>query len=413
MHRIKFTRIKQHFPENSLPDVNVAVEKALEGLNGVIVPGGSIAIGVGSRGIDNLQVVVKETVRWIREKKANPFIVPAMGSHGGATPEGQTAILNDYGITEREVGAPVRATMEVVSLKSWKGPNELFMDRYAYESDGIIMINKVKPHTDFRGTYESGLVKMSVIGLGKEKGALAMHKFGVYGLSRLMEGSGRHIFSTGKILGGIALVENAYDETMLIKGLPAVEVFKVEPALLELAKNNRPAFPLNKFDVLILDRMGKNISGAGIDTNIIGRIKIHGQDEPSSPSIRAITVSDLTDESHGNATGVGLADVMTRKLYKKIDFRTTYTNIVTSSFLERGKLPVIAETDAKALAYALRSCGYLEPGSEKIIRVRDTLHMDEMYVSEAVLHEIGSSPAIEVIRPARDIFDEKGMMDDF
>jgi hypothetical protein len=303
--------------------------------------------------------------------------------------------------------------METVGIEGWKGPNQLFMDKLAWQSDGVFLINKVKPHTDFRGVYESGLVKMAVIGLGKEKGALDIHKFGVYGLSHLLEGSARHVFSTGKILGGIAIIENAYDETMLIRALYAEEIFEEEPKLLKLAKDNRPSFPLGKFDVLTIDRMGKDISGVGIDTNIIGRLRIHGQEEPASPEINAIMVTDLTDASHGNATGVGLADVITKRLFDKIDLKITNTNIITSSFLERGKIPLVAETDEKALAYALRSCGFMKPGKEKIIRIRDTLHMDEMYVSEAILREVINKSGIEVMGTAEAIFNTDGKMKDF
>ncbi len=410
MTNFQLTKIRQHFSDNSMHDVKKEVRRELLRFDQQIKAGKNIAISVASRGIDNLELIVKETVSFVKEKGAIPFIIPAMGSHGGATVEGQLAILTDYGITEDKIGVPVRATMEVVEIKNEENPNRLFMDKMAYASDGVLMINKIKPHTDFRGKYESGLAKMSVIGLGNEKGANAIHKFGVYGLSHMLQGSAKNIISTGKILGGIAIVENASDRTMLIRALLANEIIDKEPELLDLAKRNRPTFPVEDIDVLILDRMGKNISGAGIDTNIIGRIKIYGQDEPGNPSIKSIVVTDLTNESHGNAIGIGLADVITKKLKDKIDFFVTYTNVVTSSFFERGKIPVVAETDQEAMQYALRSCGYIKPGNERIIRLRDTLHLEVLYVSDGILKEIQSKDQIEIIETGKELFDRQSFL---
>lgn len=409
----QLSRIRQHFIENSLKDVKGEVSRALQRFVPLVSSGSKIAIAVGSRGIDHLEEVVLETVHFVKERGATPFIIPAMGSHGGATAEGQVTLLSDYGITEDKMGAPVKASMEVVEIPHETNPNPLFMDKFAFLSDGVILINKVKPHTDFRGLYESGLTKMSVIGLGKEKGARSIHRFGVFGLSELLPVACRKILSAGKILGGIALIENAYDETMIVKALLAGEILDKEPELLDIAKKNRPSFPVDNIDLLILDRMGKNISGVGIDTNIIGRLKIHGQKEPKSPAIKAIMVTDLTDESHGNATGVGLADVITRKLAEKIDYNITYTNIITSSFFERGKLPLVAETDQNGMVYALRSCGYIQPGEERIIRAKDTLHLNELYVSDRILNEIKDRPNIEIIKTGVDLMNQHGSLCDF
>ncbi|MBS0001240.1 MAG: hypothetical protein KFF73_19805 [Cyclobacteriaceae bacterium] len=413
MINYQLTKIRQKFTQNSLKDVRGEIRKELSRFAGIIPQGSQIAVAVGSRGIDNLDIAVKETIDFLKDKGAEPFIIPAMGSHGGATPEGQIAILRDYGITEEKMGIPVRSSMEVVEIPNEADPDPLYMDKHAFLSDGVLMINKIKPHTDFRGEYESGLAKMAVIGLGKEKGALAIHQYGVYGLSELLPVAAGKILSHGKILGGIALVENAYDETMMVRGLLAEEILLKEPGLLKIARENRPFFPAGNIDVLILDRMGKNISGAGIDTNIIGRIRIRGQQEPASPVIKSIMVTDLTDESHGNATGVGLADVVTGKLAGKIDYGVTYTNIVTSSFLERGKLPVVAYTDQDALAYSLRSCGFIQPGEERIIRAKDTLHLDQLYVSDSIFREIQQKENIDVIDWDVWLMDERGMLNEF
>ena len=303
--------------------------------------------------------------------------------------------------------------MEVVELPNSGLDHRIYMDKNAYESDGVILINKIKPHTDFHATYESGLVKMAVIGLGKERGAEAIHHFGVYGLKDLIPVSARRIFAEKKIIGGLAIIENAYDKTMMVKALTGNENMDQEPHLLEIAKQNRPAFPVDQLDVLIIDQMGKNISGVGMDTNIIGRLKIYDQSEPDSPKIRSIIVNDLTDESHGNTTGVGLADIISRKLFDKIDFSTTYKNIATSSFLERGKIPMIAENDQEALTLALRNCGSTTPGQERIIRIKDTLHLEELYVSQAILSEIRNNRKIEILEMDIPVFNDHWQFNDF
>jgi len=404
MNSLQLTKIKQHFTNNSLPDVKGEVSRELLKLQPLIQPDASIAIAVGSRGIKDLLLIVKEVAEFIKKNKAHPFVVPAMGSHGGATAEGQKGILADYGISEKNIGVPVQSSMEVAELPQGDSPVPVYMDRQAYESDGVILINRIKQHTDYHSTYESGMVKMSVIGLGKEKEASAIHQHGVKGLSVFIPLVAKEIFATGKILGGIAIVENAYDETMLVKALKTDEFFEEEPALLEIASKNMPSLPFNNIDMLIIDQLGKNLSGVGIDPNIIGRTKIFGQKEPDKPTIKAILVSDLTDETHGNAMGIGLADVITRKLYDKIDFPSTYTNIITSSFLERGKVPIVAETDKEAYEIALRSCGYLKKGEEKIMRIKNTLNLGEVYVSQAILKEIKNSGRIEIVKENVSLF---------
>ena len=404
MNNYHLTKIRQHFRNNSLVNIKGELTKELIKLHPFIKPGASIALAVGSRGIKNLALVVKEVAEFIKENNAFPFIIPAMGSHGDSNAEGQAEILAGYGISEKTIGVPVRSSMEVVELPKGDSPVPVFMDRNAYDSDGVILINRIKPHTDFHGKYESGLVKMSVIGLGKEKQASAVHAYGVYGLSVLIPLIAKQVFSSGKILGGIALVENAYDDTMLVNALKTDELFDKELVLLDIARNNMPSFPVNDIDVLIIDQMGKDISGAGIDTNIIGRIKIAGQEEPEKPRIKAIVLLDLTDNSHGNAVGIGLADVITKKLFEKIKFSSTYKNAVTSNFLERAKIPLIAGNDKEAIEIALRSCGYLKKGEEKIIRIKDTLHLDVMYISKSILDLVNGSAGIESIQENVNMF---------
>jgi len=404
MKDFSLIKIKQHFPDNSINDIKSEVCKELFKLKPLINPGSRIALAVGSRGIRNLLLVIKEVAEFVKENNAFPFIVPAMGSHGDAKASGQSALLAGYGISEETLGIPVISSMEVVEITGGDSPVPVYMDKNAYESDGIILINRVKPHTDFHAKYESGLVKMAVIGLGKEKQASIVHRYGVYGLSVLLPIIAEQIISAGKIIGGIALVENAFDETMLVKAIIANEFLETEPVLLEIARQNMPSLPIDDIDLLLIDQMGKDISGVGIDPNIIGRIKIKGQKEPEKPDIKAIVVLDLTEASHGNAIGIGLSDVITKKLFNKINFSSTYINTVTSSFLERAKIPIVADNDVEAFNIAFRSCGFLEAGEEKIIRIKDTLHLEEIYVSEPILDIIKDKGGIEVIKEQNNLF---------
>ena len=283
MKNYQLIKIRQQFRNNSITDIQGTISNELAKINPLIKPGSRIAIAVGSRGIRNIAIIVKEIVQFVKDHGALPFIVPAMGSHGGATAEGQEAILEGYGISEKGVGAPVISSMEVVELPQGDSPVKVYMDMNAAESDGVILINRIKPHTDYHSTYESGLVKMSVIGLGKERQASAIHSYGVYGLSHMIPMVASQILLSGKILAGIALVEDAYDNTMVIKCLKADDFFEQEPKLLEIAKSSMPSLPVKDIDVLVVDKMGKDISGVGMDPNIIGRIKIYGQPEPLEP----------------------------------------------------------------------------------------------------------------------------------
>jgi hypothetical protein len=407
------TKVRQLFDRPVVGDVGRAAVQELAAMTSTIVPGSRIAIAVGSRGIADIVPIVSTTVDVIKRQGAIPFIVPAMGSHGGATAEGQADVLRGYGITESAVGAPVRSSMDTVELSHSTAGNRVFMDRQAYESDGVVLINRVKPHTDYHGPYESGLVKMSVIGLGKHDQALEIHSYGVYGLRELIPPTAERILSTGKILFGVAIIENAFDETMQVKALRADEILRAETQLLELSRAHMPRLPVDAIDVLMVDRLGKDISGCGMDPNIIGRMMIRGEPEPLRPTIKAILVTDLTPGSHGNALGIGLADVITRRLFEKIDMDAMYENIVTSSFLERGKIPVVAPDDATAYAYARRSCGALPVGLERIVRIQDTLHLSDVYVSDAILADLAERPDIEVLAGRDAVFSESGSLNPF
>lgn len=409
----KLIKIRQNFKSEHLLDIEGSVKNQIDSLSISSKPGASIAIAVGSRGVANINRIVKATVDTLKEKGVNPFIVPAMGSHGGATAEGQKEVLESYGITEEYIGVPIKSSMQVVELTQTTLKTRVFMDKYAYESDGVVVINRVKPHTDFHGTTESGLLKMCAIGLGKHKQALELHKYGVYGLRELIPMTAREVLKSGKIIMGIGIVENAYDKTMVIKAVLPSEMEHEEIKLLDTSRKNMPALPVKQLDVLIVDEMGKDISGVGIDSNITGRIRIRGESDLSMPDITNIVVTDLTEASHGNALGMGLADFITNNLYNKIDFKATYENVLTSTFIERGKMPIVAETDRQAAEYALRTSGSIDISKARIIRIKNTLQLDEIFVSEPILDEIKGQSRIKVLGTFQYMFDSMGNLVDF
>jgi len=403
----KLIKIKQNFKSPEVINVVEKIKNEFQKSNIRIEKNFNIAIAVGSRGITNLPLIVKSVINYIKEKGGNPFIVPAMGSHGGANANGQVEVLESLGISSESMECSIKSSMETVELIN-EGFENVFVDKYAYESDGIILINRIKPHTDFHDKYESGIAKMAVIGLGKHKQALIIHRLGVQGLKKSIPVAAKKIFNFSKILLGIAIVENAYDETIIIKALKPEEILEKEPELLEIAKQNMPSLPTDNIDVLIIDRQGKDLSGTGVDPNIIGRIKIRGQKEPEKPKIKNIVITDISEASHGNAVGVGFADVITRNLFNKIDFKATYENVITATFTERAKIPIIAETSEEAFNIALRCCGYIEKGKERVVRIKDTLNLEEVFVSKAILDDIKEK--VEIIGDFKSIFCENGQM---
>lgn len=416
MAPLQLYRVKQQFNETRLADIALSVREEMARISGempLFRPGMRIAIAVGSRGIANLSLIVKAIVDSLKEMSIAPFIVPAMGSHGGATAEGQREVLAGYGITEAEMGVPVQASMAVVELPRGDLPIPVYQDKIAHEADGIILVNRIKVHTDFHGTYESGLMKMAVIGLGKHEQAKAVHRYGTKGLREFIPLAARQILQYSRILMGIGIVENAYEQTMVIEAIRAEAIPEREPVLLERCRAHMPKLPVDRIDVLIVDRLGKEISGTGLDTNIIGRIRIPGEPEPATPDITRLIVCDLTEASHGNATGMGLADIVTERFRQKVDLAATNENIVTSTFLDRGKLPVVARTDLEAFQFAARTWGPLAVSDAAIIRIRDTLHLDVMYVSECVYQQIKDRPEITLMGGPTPVFDGKGNLTPF
>ena len=395
MKGLELISVRQLFDRPAVVDISGTVERELDRLELRI--GRRVAIGVGSRGVANVAAMVQTAVSWLRRKGAEPFIVPAMGSHGGATGPGQAEILAGYGITEETVSAPVISSMEVAEITAPGLPHRLFMDATVQRSDGVLLINRIKPHTDFHGRIESGLIKMAVIGLGKKQGAQEIHQFGIRGLRDYIVPAFRKLQATGKILAGIGVVENACDETAIIESMIPDDFEDRESRLLDRARRMMPSLPVDDLDLLVVDEFGKDVSGCGLDTNIIGRIRIDEVPEPESPRIRRIVLLDLTDRSHGNALGVGLGDVITRRVYDKIDLNAMRENVVTSTFLQRGMIPIVADTDLQAVEFALGAGGEKEWNKKRIIRIRNTLRLDELRVSPPVLREIRERESIQVL----------------
>jgi hypothetical protein len=403
MDSLKLIRVRQSFDDSRVDDVARAARDSILSTGLTLRPGSSIAVAVGSRGVAHIGRIVRETVAVLREMGARPFIVPAMGSHGGATAEGQQAVLEGYGVSEALCGAPVRSSMETVELASGTLPHRLFVDRLAWEADGIVLVNRVKPHTDYHGPFESGLIKMAVIGLGKHDLAREIHRYGAAGLKERVLPAFRRILAAGKIALGIGIVENAYDEVLRIRAMRPQEIESAEGELLALARRHMPFLPVDRLDLLIVDEIGKDVSGTGMDSNIIGRIRVEGQAEPDRPRISRIVAADLTGASHGNATGMGLADFITRRLRDRIDFAATYENTLISTFLERGKMPIVCPTAARAARQALETCWITDGRPARVIRIRSTLRLATLFVSPPVFEEIRGSPAIESDGVAREM----------
>lgn len=403
--RLPGMHIRQSFPSQKIADLPAAIRGELSALDLRLKPGARIAIGIGSRGIANLALLAKELIAFLKEKGAQPFVVPAMGSHGGANAKGQAEILDGLGITAAALGVPIVSAMDVTEIPAKGLSHKLFMGRNACESDGVVLLNRIKPHTDFHSTYESGLVKMSVVGLGNHEQAKIMHGLGVRGLRDLIPLAAKELFATGKILFGLAVVEDAHDDTMRVRALTPDRILAEEPDLLRLAVASMPKLPADRIDILIVDTIGKNLSGTGMDTNIIGRIRVKDSPEPEFPEIGSIIVDDLSPESHGNALGIGLADIITRDLFDKIDFKAMYANVITTTFLERGKTPIVADTLAQAFDIATRTAGGRPFEQLRVIRIKNTLHLEEMSVSPALYREMDGR--VELVSETQDILDRR------
>jgi hypothetical protein len=389
-------RVRQQFERPRVEDVGAAVVRTLETIDlGRIRPGQSVALTAGSRGIAHIPLILRATAGFLKKLGARPFLVPTMGSHGGGTAEGQRHILESYGITEEAVGAPIRASMEVVQVGTTPEGFPVLLDRHAAGADHIGVVARVKPHTAFHGPIESGLMKMMLIGLGKHAGALLYHRVLLeQPYDRVVRSVGRTLRANAPITFGLAVVENAYDETAVVEAVAPERFEEVEERLLAVARRLLPQLPLRRADLLIVDEIGKDISGSGMDTNVVGRKRAF-RDQPAAadqPTMRLIFVRGLSERTHGNASGIGLADFTTGRLLRQMDYRATVINCLTAGYPEGAFTPVHFETDREVLDAALAILGTRPPEQARVMRIRKTLEVEELEVSEACLAEPGLRP---------------------
>ena len=404
------TRVRQKLYARRLEDVEAHVVRQIErsGLAARIRPGDRVAITGGSRGIANVGRIVAATAEGIRRLGGEPFVVPAMGSHGGGTAEGQREVLASLGIAEGSCRCPILSSMDVVQLGTTPHGLPVYLDRHASEAAGVVVVNRIKKHTDFRAELESGLIKMIAIGLGKKRQADLIHSYGALGLVEHVPEVARVTLASGKIALGLAVLENGYDETADVVALEPEQIEEGERRLLREVKRRSPRLPFDDLDVLVVDRIGKDVSGTGMDTNVVGRIKVPGVPEPKSPRIRMLVALSLTEASHGNAIGLGLADVVSRRLVDAMDRDVTYVNGITSGFLDRIKVPVTLATDELALQTALSRLPPEALARPRLLRIVDTLHVAELDISEALLEEARALDLEVVGEPRRLQFDESG-----
>ena len=392
-------RVRQVFDAPRVGNLEETLNREMASIRArdLIKPGARIALTAGSRGIAHIDHILRHLVQTVRQKGGHPFLLPAMGSHGGGTSVGQVEVLKSLGVTEESTGAPIVSSMDVVEIGKSRFGFPAMVSKPAAEADGIIVVNRIKPHTEFEGPIESGLIKMMAIGMGKHRGCFEVHKQAVqYGYRDVIPEIGGVILSKLPILFGLGIVENIYDETAVIRAVLPSRFVEEEKELLSLAKKLMARLPFDKIDVLIVDQMGKNISGTGIDTNVIGRIMFIGEREPEKPKITRIVVLDLTEASHGNAVGIGLADYITQRLVKKLDLSALATNAITAMTPEKGRIPIAMPTDQAAVDAALDTIGSIPPQEARVVHIRNTLEIGELEVSKAFLPEMEGRTDLEV-----------------
>jgi hypothetical protein len=404
--------VRQNFPDRRIHDIHGEVQRQLAGsrFSSRVRPGARIAIGAGSRGISNIAAIVKSVVDYWKAQGCAPFIFPAMGSHGAATAEGQADVLAHYGIHEATMGCPVVSALEVISLGKTADGIEAFMDRNAYESDGVMLIGRVKWHTDFSGKIESGLFKMMAIGLGKFAGAQRYHTYAYkLGLEHVIRSVGRQVLKSGKILGGLAILEDANHNTAQLTAVPVENMEQKEEELLAMAKSWMGRIPM-PIDVLILDQIGKNISGAGMDTKVVNR-SVYGESNPFSeaPRIERIFIRDLSDSSYGNAVGLGLSDVIHDRLLAKVDWNPTRINSLTASTPAAIKVPVHFASDEECLQRIAPTVGKVDLAEVTFGWIKNSLELTYLKLSENLLGQIRGNPLLEILGPAEEMeFDGDG-----
>ena len=403
------TEVRQYFEDAHLEDPEASTRQAVEKTGGLggLRRGRSVALAVGSRGIAELPALVRGVVSAVKAAGAEPFVVPAMGSHGGATPEGQAEILAGLGITKEAVGAPIRATMDTVELGTSEGGLPVHIDRHAAEADAIILINRIHPHPAYRGAYESGLMKMIAIGLGKLTGANICHDLGFGVMDKNIADIANTCLAKKNILCGVAVLENAYHQIYSVEAVPGREIPVRERDLLKRAMELEARFYFAQFDVLIMEEIGKNIAGSGFDTNIVGRYStpfISG-----GPSITKMSILDVTDVSHGNCMGVGMADFTTRRLFDTFSFENTYPNSLTATVQGGVKIPMVLKNDKQAIQAAIKSCNIPDKSKVRLVWLKNTLDIGRIRVSEPLLQEVRAHKNMKVVGESQEIvFDREG-----
>ncbi len=407
----KMANVRQKLCSRPVGDVAVAVKKALQGLElGVTTkPGATVAVGVGSRGISRISQIVHETVAFLKAQGLKPFIVPAMGSHGGNTPLGQISVLAKLGMTESAMEVPIRASDEVLAIGKFGVGTPLFMDTGAAEADHLVVVNRIKPHTKFHGPIESGLSKMLTIGLGRGEGASEFHRAAVQHSFSIIQDGARHILDKRSVLFGLAVIEDGYKNVAHIQAVRPQNWFEEEERLLETARSTMPGIPFDPIDILIVDKIGKDISGIGMDSNVTGRHRDLVGDFFAPPHVKRIFVRDLTRGTDGNGNGIGLADVTTQRLVDTLDLDKTYTNAITAISLEKAAIPVHFPTDRQCMDVCLKTIGMISPEQARIVRIKNTSALDRLVVSRPLESQVAANPNLTMDSPWETItWDEKG-----
>jgi hypothetical protein len=392
--------IRQKLHAEKLEDIPEAVGKALQGLQlaSLAEPGESVAVAVGSRGISHISLIVSECVKSLMDSGLKPFIVPAMGSHGGNTPEGERSALARLGITESFVDAPILAAQDVVKIGRLDVGIPILVDRCAAEADHIVVINRVKPHTKFHGPIESGLTKMLTVGLGKGEGAALYHRAAVQHTFDILQDAARNILESRSVLFGLAILEDGYRNVSRVSAVRPENWFESERTLLQEARLIMPRIPFDPIDILIIDEIGKDISGIGMDSNVTGRHRDIVGDFFTAPHVKRIFVRDLSPESDGNGNGIGLADVTTRRLVDALDLEKTYTNALTAISLEKAAIPMSFETDRECIEACLNTIGMVRPEEARIIRIKNTAKLDTLSASRALEGDVTSNPNLKILK---------------
>ena len=405
----RMVEVEQNFPRKRVLDIEQTIRVGMAKIDSVALAGKRIAITAGSREIAGIVEILREIGDLLQSWGAQPFIVPAMGSHGGATAAGQVQILEGVGITEESLGIPILSSMETMEVARLEDGTLLYCDRLAFEADGIVICNKIKPHADFKGDYESGLVKMLTIGLAKHKGATALHVHGFDRFHEVLPRGARLMLDKLPVIFGVAILENAFHELMAVEIIPLEKILAREKELLVEAKQNIARLLLPAIDLLIIDEIGKNISGEGMDPNVTGRPGSGLTEGFLAPKIQKIVVLDITDVSHGNGVGIGMADITTLPCVNKIDFNAMYTNAVTATILDPAKIPLVMNNDREALALALRTCNRVTPQSARIVRIKNTMNLNRILVSETCLPEVQANRDLSIVSSPKSLnFDNRG-----